>query len=72
MASRSGRNARVLFFWGSGGEGGEHGTLNPMAVSFLYPPQKFNDDSPLGTMWVLSYDPNRDSERDQGRDMTGT
>ena len=32
MASRSGRNARVLFFWGErerGGEGGEQGTLNP-------------------------------------------
>ena len=43
---------------------GEHGTLNPMAVSILYPPQKFNDNSPLGTMWVLSYDPNRDRERD--------
>ena len=35
-----------------------------MAVSILYPPQKFNDNSPLGTMWVLSYDPNRDRERD--------
>ena len=35
-----------------------------MAVAILYPPQKFNDNSPLGTMWVLSYDPNRDRERD--------
>ena len=43
-----------------------------MAVAILYPPQKFNDNSPLGTMWVLSYDPNRDRERDRGRDMTGT
>ena len=36
-----------------------------MAVAILYPPQKFNDNSPLGTMWVLSYDPNRDRERDR-------
>ena len=36
-----------------------------MAVSILYPPQEFNDNSPLGTMWVLSYDPNRDRERDR-------
>ena len=59
-------------FFLEGERGGGHGTLNPMAASILYPPQKFNDNSPLGTMWVLSYDPNRDRERDRGRDMTGT